>query len=908
MAIQKLYRVVVRQRVNWLPGVDGTVPEDAKPLETEGSSIVRDITAFVSNYKISTSRQSIANDTTIDIINPLGQLTPTNPNSPFNRTTLAGIDTYTPLLVEGNEIQIYRIPQGQDPTNQANWIPRFRGVIHRIDPSTSQGQDTLQIAASSVLSILLKRSFTGTFSPIMRTTSLIPANSFFTLPTLVSAVAMFRNVYLPTQMPMQYTVTASLFGDPSVTDPQEMPAEQLSKMLWWDRNDVFYSDAAVPTYLAPPYFIGGAMNVTDDGGDTTTIDDSETPFQDERAETAHTAIPVNANTATAIWNLNGQAWFLEAGIITKDNTEILNDQLGSLKCSNSTFSFELTAFPCNVPSRLTFGYKITDNSTINIQILLRTYNRETQTYQTSVGTSVNTTVTGPTPFDVSSLGGMLLNTPVGTGFQWQIGEVDIPAFDSGLFSADSNTVITLATVIFTVVGDAWIDQPSWEFLSVGMNADGTSCNVDANVLALPRYERWTTTDGITYSSPYPSHMVFSKKNNRIVARNFGVPYAAGTLKGFGPNNMRNRCLPEDGMYERDLRENTDYVTLYDKGAIQLTNTLKCSDIYVSGTYFDINSSAHMEAATALTKLMVEGVIPATKINLETTGVVLSAISLGVNTSTSLLKAVKDILDQLPQNYHLFEDGDGNVIGRFIQQAGSPRLFNPVIQTPLPQVQTGVLVPGAEYWYGVTALMPDGKETLVSNLMSTVAYSDYYDFMHASIVTPGSIPSLQIKPVPNMVGLVIRRAKAFQTAMDVVTPPNPVPCFSLALSGSLTPPTPIATVTVTTGGSGYTQGDTVLAVGGIGIGFMGYAVVGNATVNGKTVTGVVQSVVIENPGSYSAAPTGFSCADSGSGTGFTATCTMAPPTTPSLVDLRDGFTSCPVVLLTKNQTTANQNGK
>jgi len=125
---------------------------------------------------------------------------------------------------------------------------------------------------------------------------------------------------------------------------------------------------------------------------------------------------------------------------------------------------------------------------------------------------------------------------------------------------------------------------------------------------------------------------------------------------------------------------------------------------------------------------------------------------------------------------------------------------------------------------------------------------------------------------------------------------------------LTPPTPIATVTVTTGGSGYTQGDTVLAVGGIGIGFMGYAVVGNATVNGKTVTGVVQSVVIENPGSYSAAPTGFSCADSGSGTGFTATCTMAPPTTPSLVDLRDGFTSCPVVLLTKNQTTANQNGK
>lgn len=236
------------------------------------------------------------------------------------------------------------------------------------------------------------------------------------------------------------------------------------------------------------------------------------------------------------------------------------------------------------------------------------------------------------------------------------------------------------------------------------------------------------------------------------------------------------ALPEDGFYERELIEGQDYEVLYDKGAIQLVSTFRRCEVFVTGTYYDLEASAHMEASQMIRRLLIEGGIPASKIMLEPTGIVMSKITLGVETTTSLMKALREILEQLPQNYHLFEDGDSNVIGRYIQQHGSPRVYNPVLQVPVAQIGGGVLQPEAEYWYGFTGLMADGKETLLSNLVSTVPYSDYYDFQHRSIVTSSSIPAMKIRPVPNMVGLVVRRAKAYKTAADSVITPAPQPAY------------------------------------------------------------------------------------------------------------------------------------
>jgi len=71
-------------------------------------------------------------------------------------------------------------------------------------------------------------------------------------------------------------------------------------------------------------------------------------------------------------------------------------------------------------------------------------------------------------------------------------------------------------------------------------------------------------------------------------------------------------------------------------------------------------------------------------------------------------------------------------------------------------------------------------------------------------------------------------------------------------------TGVVYVPVTAGGTGYTHGTPVTATGGTGSGFAGTLIVDN---------GVVTGVAISNPGTYTAAPTGFSISGGG-GTGAT----------------------------------------
>jgi hypothetical protein len=782
MAVKKLYRIIVRQRVNWAPGVDSSVPESRKPNEIEGYSTERDITDYVEGFNFKSNRGVIATDITLDIINPVGQLTPNNSESPYNRAMVLDhnsatmVDTFTPLLAEGNEVQVFRIAQGNDPTIRANWIPRFRGKIHAVESAVSQGQDSLRVVAGSVLTEMTKKTLVGSFSPIMRTTSQVPANSFYDLATLTSAVGIFRAVSIPQNVPTGFTATSNHYGDPSTMEvgPTGIPASLLAKLFWWDSDDVFFQNGA---YLTPGYFTGVSnittFSITGVPG-STQVNFTDESFEDQAARVA---VPVQDTTATAVWNLNGHSWFVEAGAtsVTKDVTQVLDDEFGSLKLINATIRFDLTKLPTGTMSLMGFGYRITDASTIRVQILKCSYNRLTYTYGAPT-THSDTTVTGPTLFNAAALGGLLLNTPVDTAYQWQRQSISVPVIPNSTFDADTDTVITIYQVKLTVAGTAWIDNPRLEFTSVTVATNGTAIQLDNNILNLPRSERWTTADGIIYRSPYPQHRVMSKKNNRAMLRTWAVPYGAGTLKGYSPSNLKNRALPESSRYQRELIEGTEYETLYEKGAIQLQGTFRRTEIFVTGTFYDLAYSPHMEAAEMMKRLMIEAGIPATSLSLEATGIIMSKITLGVDTTTSLLKALKDILSQLPQNYHLYEDGNGKVIGRFIQQNGSPRVFNPVVQVPIPQQAGGVIPLNSEQWYGVTALMADGKETMLSNMVSTVPYGDYYDFQHKSIVIAGACPALKIKPVPNMVGLVVRRAASYKTAADSLITPAPKPAY------------------------------------------------------------------------------------------------------------------------------------
>ena len=774
MAVKQLFRVVVRQRVSWTPGVDLTVPESNKPMEVEGNSIVRDITDYVENYRLNANRGTLAMDALLEMINPQGLLTPTHPESPFNRYTLNGVDTYAPLLVEGNEVQIYRIKGDQDPNVQANWIPRFRGKIRMVEHGTQGGQDTLKVTLTSALGELTKRSFSGTFSPVMYTTSMCPPNSFFTLTRLQEAVAMFRDVYFPSHIPVAYTSKAHYYGESSVLQPAEISAELLSKLLWWDRDDVYYRNGK---YLATPYFKGNTSTVTVDMGWFKFT--SHPVLANEPAESienSKVAVPVNEDTATSIWNLNGNSWYVQSGTVVKDAANPLDDPTGSLKLTDATLRYEMTNLPTNVPGRVLFGYRITDGSSIRVQVQRQQYKRLTYTYTGTSDTILDFTITGPTTFDATKLGGTLINPPTGTTYQWYRAEREFGAIPPGTFVGNNDQNLMLYRVLITTTGTVWMDSPRLEFLAVTKGTNDTVMTVENNILDIPVKERWLSEDGIIYRSPFPQHRTMSRRNNRVLLRTWAMPYGAGTISGFGPSYLHNRSLPEDGMYERELIEGQDYEVLYDKGAIQLAATFRRCEIFVTGTYYDIAVSGHMEASHLIRRLLIEGGIPPSKINLEPTGIIMSKITLSVESTTSLIKALQEILAQLPQNYHLFEDGDSNIIGRYIQQHGSPRIYNPVVQVPVSQIQDGVLEPGAEYWYGITALMADGKETLLSNMASTVPYQDYYDFTHSSIVTSTSIPALQIRPVPNMVGLVVRRAKAYKTAADSVVMPAPKPAY------------------------------------------------------------------------------------------------------------------------------------
>ena len=71
MSVTKLFRVVVRQRVNFTPGTDLSAPEQIKPPEIEGASIERDITAYVQGYKLPKSRENMSSECTIGFISPV---------------------------------------------------------------------------------------------------------------------------------------------------------------------------------------------------------------------------------------------------------------------------------------------------------------------------------------------------------------------------------------------------------------------------------------------------------------------------------------------------------------------------------------------------------------------------------------------------------------------------------------------------------------------------------------------------------------------------------------------------------------------------------------------------------------------------------------------------------------------
>jgi len=96
----------------------------------------------------------------------------------------------------------------------------------------------------------------------------------------------------------------------------------------------------------------------------------------------------------------------------------------------------------------------------------------------------------------------------------------------------------------------------------------------------------------------------------------------------------------------------------------------------------------------------------------------------------------------------------------------------------------------------------------------------------------------------------------------ITPNNTADRILVQYYGN--PTTAVGNVTVTAGGSGYTQGTPVTAVGGTGAGFTGYINV--AVPDGNYTTGPVVSVEITNGGSYTVLPTSFTTTG---GTGFTA---------------------------------------
>jgi len=777
VSITKLYRVYVRQRVRFTPGTDTSVIESVKPTETEGQSIERDITDYVAGYKLPRSRETLSAECSLKIISPGGILNPENHKSPYNLSPLDGV-TFAPIFAEGNEIIIYRVKNAADLNNRANWIPRFRGVIRTTTFGTEQGQDTLEVTAGDILSRATKATITGSFSPVVRTSSALPANSFYTQATLTEALTKFRAVGTPSWVPNTYTDLAT----PKETG--EITSDTLARLIYWDRDDVYYAHGIA--ICRSPRF------ATDTG---------------ESPEATMAYPPVNAVTARALYLLGGHSWLVDGGTVTKDPTRPFSDKLGSMKLVNATLRHTGRKLPVNSNSRVRFRYRIENSSSVRVKITRRAWNPATLAFDPTWDAKpdrvvMDVTLTGATTFDANNLGGTILNSPAGGTYEFRLADIPINAMDPVYgYDTDTGLWVVYDTEI-TSTGTVWIDQPRWEFTII--DRDPTTGNAvfrETNITNLSTLERWTTEDGITYFDPYEEHRSLQPKNLRVVMRRLRAPYFAGTDQGYGPVHLKNRSLPENFLYEQELVEGQDYEVLADKGGIQLSSAMTRVEIFVAHGFNDLASSQHMEASNMLTFLLQRGAgIP--HVSMEPTGIILNRIELGVKTTTTVMSAVQDLLKQLPGNFHIYADGNGVVRGHYVQQEGSPRIFNPIIQAPIKPTDPTQFQNKPELWYCATNLMPDGKETLASNLMSTVEYQNYFDAAHESRVSENTCPVLKMKMAPNAVGLVIRRAKAYKTVADLGAAPSLTPKLSWNFNGATPLVATTGGVTLTDGGNGF----------------------------------------------------------------------------------------------------------
>lgn len=778
--MEKLYRIIVRQRVQWVLGYDTSVPESIKPPEVEDRSIERDVTDFVADFTRQHQREALSAEATFTIINERGTLTPSNVSSEYNWIVIEGLRTYAPLFGEGNEIQIYRIPTAELLTTsneiaKVGWIPRFRGVISSVTATVSEGTDQLEVVAGDALSRAPKRAFSASWSPVVRTGSFIPCNSFYDLSRLTDAIAMFRNVNGSSVM---IDPAGSRAGH-SIEEPGMIPTNLLASMIFWDREDYYYRKGKD---ILGPYFNKPHIDAVGE-------------FEDDPALNLRSNIAVNASTATGVFMLNGRSWFVAAGSVSKNSADVFQSPEGSMTLTGATLRTEVYKVPLSMPSVLKVPVRLSSGQSVSVTVSPVTFDTAALQHG-SVGSSIaSATITGPTSFDAATtLGGTVLNTDLTSALEWRVLEVQIPAgaIPSTIYHGDadflglnptgrggSSTILTLLRV--EIAGSGSVDSPRWEFTSIDKDpVTESAIIVDNNILSHPVMERWTTTDGIVFRDPYSDHKALTKKMIRVIVRNLACPYASGTDKGFAPVHMYNRALPSEWMYERDLVEGSDFEVLYDKGAIRLSIELLRGEVWVAHTAVDLAASQHMEATNLIRKLLTQGAgipeyqsvynpgssttegssifTPSTipNIQLEPTGIILSRVNVDVAANGSILQALRDIMEQMPVNYHLYADGDAHIIGRFIQQNGSPRIYNPVVQTPI--TPTGdFAVGGKEAWYAVSAITKDGRETLPSNLVSTVEYQNYYDAEHKSIIDGASSVGLRIRPVPNQVALVVRRA-------------------------------------------------------------------------------------------------------------------------------------------------------